>query len=178
MSTINEQLHPSTREFILLPGSDVVELLLLLPAEQVVQLELLARGQGLTMGQMLRRAIQSLLNTDLVTVSLTSQQAVWRPDSIVQGGGIADDLQARRPDLMCGELSTGDRVRISQQNRLPPYQPGDTGTIRDTSLAAGGQARYYLVIMDQDDPPQPILFAEDEIEPVGGDTGSGPVDSL
>jgi hypothetical protein len=42
--------------------SDIVELSLLLSAEQLNQLESAARGQGLTIGQMMRRLINAFLH--------------------------------------------------------------------------------------------------------------------
>lgn len=63
MNVANEQLQILPCE-IAFPPDDVTELPLLLPAEQVVQIEKAARRRGLTVGQMLRRAIQDLLNAD------------------------------------------------------------------------------------------------------------------
>lgn len=176
MRTIAEQLHPSVHVFVLPPGSDVAELPLLLPAEQAVQLEQVARQQGLTIGQILRRAIQALLTADLITPPLPSTQSAWHRDPMIQESGVTKSRHARRPNPMTGELNKGKRVRISRQNRLPYYQPGDTGTIEDIWNAAGGQNRYYLVLMDRDDPPRPILFAEDEIESIGADKRPAPAD--
>ncbi len=75
---------------------------------------------------------------------------------------------------MSGALNKGDRVRISRHNRLLHYQPGDTGTVWDKSHIVSGQTHYYSVVMDKDDPPQPILFTEDEIEPIGPALGPAP----
>ncbi len=59
----------------------------------------------------------------------------------------------------------GDRVRISIQNRIPHFQPGDTGTVLDKPSISGEHACYYLVRMDRDAPSRPVLFIKDEIEP-------------
>jgi len=62
------------------------------------------------------------------------------------------------------ELSRGDFVRITQQNRIPRYKPGDRGMITQGPNNLGGGQRYYLVIMECDNPLCTVIFTEDEIE--------------
>ena len=62
------------------------------------------------------------------------------------------------------ELQKGEWVRVTPVNRMPRYQPGDKGMIVMGPNGLGGTQLYYLVMMDKDDPPGVVIFAEDEIE--------------
>jgi hypothetical protein len=67
---------------------------------------------------------------------------------------------------MSRELSKGQRVRVTDKNRIPGYDPGDRGTLAAAySVSATGE-RHYVVAMDKDHPAHSgAVFAEDEIEP-------------
>jgi hypothetical protein len=61
-------------------------------------------------------------------------------------------------------LKPGDRVRLTVQNRMGGYQPGDKGVVV-RELVAGIQTCYFLVAMDKDDPVKTgVVFTADEIE--------------
>jgi hypothetical protein len=66
---------------------------------------------------------------------------------------------------MSRELRKGDRVRVTERNRIPDYELGDRGTVLEiSSLPATGE-RHYTVTMDKDHPAHPgAVFTEDEIE--------------
>lgn len=64
-------------------------------------------------------------------------------------------------------LARGDFVRLTPQNRMPRYEPGDRGMITQGPNTLGGVQRYYLVMMERDDPPRIVIFTEDEIEREG-----------
>jgi hypothetical protein len=61
-------------------------------------------------------------------------------------------------------LRKGDLVRVTRQNRMPRYEPGDRGLIVMGPNGLGGNRLYYLVMMDKDVPARLVIFAEDEIE--------------
>lgn len=63
MSVFVEHLPSASAEARFSSG-EIAEVLLLLPQEQAVLLEQAARQRGLTVGQMLRRVVQTLLNAD------------------------------------------------------------------------------------------------------------------
>ncbi len=63
-------------------------------------------------------------------------------------------------------LAIGDRVRVTANNRVGHYHPGDRGRILSgPEVLFEGGMRYYLVAMDKEDAGNWIVFAEDEIEP-------------
>ena len=65
---------------------------------------------------------------------------------------------------MSRDLKPSDRVRLTVQNRMRGYQPGDQGVVV-RELVAVRSTRYYLVAMDQDDPGKiGVVFTDDEIE--------------
>jgi hypothetical protein len=70
---------------------------------------------------------------------------------------------------MSRELSKGQRVRVTDKNRIPGYAPGDRGTVTAAySVPASGE-RHYIVAMDKDHPAHSgAVFTEDEIEPEDG----------
>lgn len=74
MNWVVEQFHSPSSEFLPLPES-VTEVPLLLTAGQVEQLEQAARCRGLTIGQMLRQAVQVLLDTDSELPALPHPQS-------------------------------------------------------------------------------------------------------
>jgi hypothetical protein len=80
MNVAVEPLACSVRAFTSSSG-DVAELLLLLPADQAVHLEWAARRRGLTVGQMLRRAVQALLHADGDGPPGAFQQSTRCPDT-------------------------------------------------------------------------------------------------
>jgi hypothetical protein len=60
----------------------------------------------------------------------------------------------------------GDRVRITAENRVPGYQPGDRGIVLREVVSTARGALYYAVAMDKDDPTKSgAVFQCDEIEP-------------
>jgi hypothetical protein len=64
-------------------------------------------------------------------------------------------------------LKVGDRVRVTQQNRVAGYQTGDKGEVLWASASSRMKGeRYYTVAMDKDSPDHTgIVFTESELEP-------------
>jgi hypothetical protein len=63
-------------------------------------------------------------------------------------------------------LKPGDRVRVTNRNRMHGYQPGDKGTVLRELTAGPSGAYYYVVAMDKDDLSKSgVVFSDDEIEP-------------
>lgn len=73
-------------------------------------------------------------------------------------------LESRAMDFTGDAIRKGECVRLTRQNRLLRYQPGDRGMIIDGPHSLGGRGGYYLVVMDRDDPPRLLIFMSDEIE--------------
>jgi hypothetical protein len=66
---------------------------------------------------------------------------------------------------MSRPLRPGDRVRVTDLNRLAGYQPGDKGTVLRVSTLATTGAPCYTVTMDKDGPAAAgVVFDEGEIE--------------
>jgi len=66
---------------------------------------------------------------------------------------------------MYGELTPGQRVRVTVRNSVAGYQPGDKGTVLRASVSAATGERNYTVAMDKDGPDATgVLFMEWEIE--------------
>lgn len=62
-------------------------------------------------------------------------------------------------------LKVGDRVRVTELNRVEGYQPGDRGTILwGPNTSASGILVFYLVAMDKDAPGSGTTFTAEEIE--------------
>ena len=62
------------------------------------------------------------------------------------------------------ELTVGDRVRVTQANRVPGFRPGDKGTVFCLYNTAEGVC--YHVAMDKGDPTATtVIFKAHEIEP-------------
>ena len=69
---------------------------------------------------------------------------------------------------MYGELTPGQRVRVTVRNSVAGYQPGDKGTVLRASVSAATGERNYTVAMDKDGPDATgVLFMEWEIEADG-----------
>jgi hypothetical protein len=64
------------------------------------------------------------------------------------------------------ELKVGDRVRVTDQCRVPGCQPGEKGAVDGLSFYRGPRRAYYAVRLDKKGPDAlAVLFAADEIEP-------------
>jgi len=72
--------------------------------------------------------------------------------------------EGREIDFTGHAIRKGDCVRLTRQNRLLRYHPGDRGQILEGPHSLGGRGGYYLVVMDRDDPPRLLIFLADEIE--------------
>ena len=65
---------------------------------------------------------------------------------------------------MSGGWNPGDRVRVTERNRVEGYRPGDKGTVYRIEVAS--RCTLYHVTMDKDGAQAaPVLFTADEIEP-------------
>jgi hypothetical protein len=70
---------------------------------------------------------------------------------------------------MSHNLRVGDRVRVTVQNRQAGYLPGEVGeVVAGPEALPGDRRRYYLVRMPRWGHFAPAVFAEGEIEFVGG----------
>ena len=62
-------------------------------------------------------------------------------------------------------LKRGDRVRLTVQNRMRGYHPGDKGLLVRELASDSSGTRYYLVRMEKDDPSKTgVVVTADEIE--------------
>jgi hypothetical protein len=68
--------------------------------------------------------------------------------------------------LRMHDRKPGDRVRITRQNRLTGYLPGDRGqVVVGPEVITASEVRYYLVAIKEVPARSSAVFAEDEIEP-------------
>jgi hypothetical protein len=63
-------------------------------------------------------------------------------------------------------LAVGDRVRLTTNNRVPGYLPGEKGTVVWVSRRPGlpDQVAFYHVQMDSTGPLRHVAFFPDEVE--------------
>jgi hypothetical protein len=62
-------------------------------------------------------------------------------------------------------LKLGDRVRVTDRNRVQGYQPGDKGLVQAMpNMPAIGDQFHYVVAMDKDDDGTGTVFTAEEIE--------------
>lgn len=60
---------------------------------------------------------------------------------------------------------TGDHVRLTAQDFLPDYRPGDTGTVESGPHPIPSGGSYFIVLMDRGRPgAAAVVFTEREIE--------------
>jgi hypothetical protein len=66
---------------------------------------------------------------------------------------------------MSDQLKPGDRVRVTDRNRVQGYQAGDKGMVQTlANIPAIGDQLHYEVAMDCDGGVTRAVFAADEIE--------------
>ena len=66
---------------------------------------------------------------------------------------------------MSDQLKRGDRVRVSDRNRVQGYQAGDTGMVQAVAnIPAIGDQLHYEVAMDRDGGVTRAVFTAEEIE--------------
>ena len=98
----------------------------------------------------------------VVEMDDSPRPTVFTADEIEPEAGPAREI----PPVFRSRLKKGDRVHVTERNRMHSYQPGDTGTIVREAIRAPSGTRYYLVAMDKDNPTHAgVVFAEREIEP-------------
>jgi hypothetical protein len=98
----------------------------------------------------------------VVAIDDSPRPTVFTADEIEPEAGPAREM----PPVVRSRLKKGDRVHVTERNRMYGYQPGDKGTIVREAIRAPSGTRYYLVAMDKDNPTHAgVVFAEREIEP-------------
>lgn len=66
---------------------------------------------------------------------------------------------------MSDQLKRGDRVRVSDRNRVQGYQAGDKGMVQAVAnIPAIGDQLHYEVAMDRDGGVTRAVFTAEEIE--------------
>jgi hypothetical protein len=65
---------------------------------------------------------------------------------------------------MNNALKFGDRVQVKAGTGITRYSAGEKGTVIEGPHQLGARRGYYLVEMDQDQPPVLFILAEEEIE--------------
>ena len=66
---------------------------------------------------------------------------------------------------MSDQLKVGDRVRVTDRNRVQGYDPGDKGMVQAIgSMPAIGDQFHYVVAMDKDNDGTATSFTSEEIE--------------
>jgi hypothetical protein len=77
---------------------------------------------------------------------------------------------------MSDQLKPGDRVRVTEHNRVQGYEVGDKGMVQAVaSIPAIGDQLHYQVAMDRDGGVVRAVFTAEEIEldmgPIRGSAG-------
>lgn len=66
---------------------------------------------------------------------------------------------------MSDQLKPGDRVRVTERNRVQGYQAGEKGMVQAVaSIPAIGDQLHYQVAIDRDDGVGRVVFTAEEIE--------------
>jgi hypothetical protein len=66
---------------------------------------------------------------------------------------------------MSDQLKPGDRVRVTERNRVQGYEAGDKGMVQAVaSSPAIGDQLHYQVAMDRDGGVSRVVFTAEEIE--------------
>jgi hypothetical protein len=66
---------------------------------------------------------------------------------------------------MSDQLKSGDRIRVTERNRVQGYEAGDKGMVQAVaSIPAIGDQLHYQVAMDRDEGVGRVVFTAEEIE--------------
>jgi hypothetical protein len=80
-------------------------------------------------------------------------------------GFAAQHRSGRGDPVVRDVLKFGDRVRVKAGTGITRYSAGEKGTVIEGPHPLGAGRGYYLVEMDQDQPPVLFILAAEEIEP-------------
>jgi hypothetical protein len=65
---------------------------------------------------------------------------------------------------MSSHLKPGDRVRLTSDDTMSGFSPGDEGTIKQGPHPSPAGGHYYIVQMDNNIDSGPAIFMTDEFE--------------